>query len=61
MRPLDRGRRIPIPVDPTSSPESAGDRFEACCCDLGAGDVRRQGKVPTGGELTRFEAVDLVA
>ena len=32
-------------------------RLEACCLDSVVGDVRRERKVPTGGELTLFEAV----
>jgi hypothetical protein len=36
--------------------------FEACCCDLASSVMSDAGeKVPTGGELTLFEAVDRLA
>ena len=37
-------------------------RFEACCCDLALSVMSDAAeKVPTGGELTLFEAVDRLA
>ena len=36
--------------------------FEACCCDLASSVMSDAAeKVPTGGELTLFEAVDRLA
>ena len=49
-----------VPHDVTMYPRSCS--FEACCCDLASSVMSGAAeKVPTGGELTLFEAVDRVA
>jgi hypothetical protein len=62
MRP--EVRCLSAACDGTREPDDALARcsFEACCCDLASSVMSDAAEmVPTGGELTLFEAVDRCA